>query len=143
MPFCHLRLHAAKSKTYGGVADCQTLGDHLKRRRLERGLLQRHVAPKLGINRFTLGIWETNRREPEVRHYPAIMAFLGYCPYRTATTFGARLTLHRTHRGLSRKALARAVGADPRSIARWEAGIRTPNSQAVRRLAEYFGVERI
>lgn len=142
LPFCHLRLNSKKSSTYPRLEECDTLGDHLKRRRLELGLLQRQVAPKLGINRFTLANWEKNRREPGIRHYPAIMDFLGYCPSRAGTTFGERLMLHRTHRGLSRRALARAVGADPSSIGRWEAKEHIPTTSGVRRLEKYFGMAR-
>ena len=94
----------------------------------------------MGVNSFTLGNWEKNRCEPGVRHYPAIMDFLGYCPYQVGDTFGRRLMLHRTHRGLSQRDLARAIGADPSSIARCETGECTPTIPAVRRLKKYFGV---
>ncbi|MEW8657324.1 MAG: helix-turn-helix transcriptional regulator [Candidatus Thiodiazotropha endolucinida] len=49
--------------------------------RLKRGLRQIDVAPRLGVNSWTLINWELNRTEPRVRYYSAIMDFLGYCPY--------------------------------------------------------------
>lgn len=61
--------------------DCpKTLGEHLKKCRLKRSLLQREAAELLGIGSFTYLKWEKGTVAPEVRLYPAIIAFLGYEP---------------------------------------------------------------
>lgn len=49
---------------------------------------------------------------------------LGLLPYEQAKSLGHRLRLHRMHRGLSHRALARILGVDPGSISRWETGDR-------------------
>ncbi|MEW7987469.1 MAG: helix-turn-helix transcriptional regulator [Candidatus Thiodiazotropha endolucinida] len=90
--------------------------------RLKRGLRQIDVAPKLGVNPWTLRNWEYNRTKPCVRYYPAIMDFLGYCPYQRGDTLGKKILLHCTHQGLSQRDLARIVGVDPGSILKWERG---------------------
>ncbi|MES9815454.1 MAG: helix-turn-helix transcriptional regulator [Candidatus Thiodiazotropha sp.] len=69
---------------YPSLGDCKTLGDHIRRMRLKHALRQNDVAPRLGVNSWTLRNWEHNRTEPSVRYYSAIMDFLGYCPYHRA-----------------------------------------------------------
>jgi DNA-binding transcriptional regulator YiaG len=92
----------------------------------------------LGIDSFTLGNWEKRATEPMVWYYPAIMDFLGYCPYQRAVTLGYRIRLHRTHRGLSHRSLAREMGVDPGSISRWESGDRQPMKRILQRLKKFF-----
>ncbi|MEW8050184.1 MAG: helix-turn-helix transcriptional regulator [Candidatus Thiodiazotropha sp.] len=90
--------------------------------RLKHGLRQIDVASRLGVNPWTLRNWEHNRTKPRIRYYPAIMDFLGYCPYQRGDTLGRKIMLHRTYQGLSQRDLARIVGVDRGSISRWEAG---------------------
>lgn len=71
-----------------------------------------------------------------VRSYPDIMNFLGYCPYQRADTLGQRIMLHRTHRGLSPKGLAKILDVDARLVSRWETGDRWPNKESWGRLLE-------
>jgi transcriptional regulator with XRE-family HTH domain len=140
LPFCHLTLNVERSDSYEKLADCETLGDHLKRRRLMLGLRQIDVAPILGVDSFTLANWEKGATHPAVRCYPAIMDFLGYCPFQQTLTFGDRLRLHRTHRGLSHRDLARLAGVDPASISRWETGDRRPWKHLLDRLRVALGM---
>jgi len=135
-----LIFQALRPKRPGYPKELKTLGDHIKARRLDLGLLQREVAPRLGVNTFTLGNWEKNQCEPTVRHYPAIMNFLRYCPVQYPKTLGERIRLHRIHRGLSISAFSNALGVDPRTIAKWEqdrgSPIRKPlaYAQTIRRI---------
>ena len=101
-------------------------------------LRQVDVAPKLGVDSFTFANWEKGATQPMVWYYPAIMEFLGYCPYQQALTFGDRLRLHRTHRGLSHRVLARQIGIDPASISRWESGDRVPWERLLIRIRTVF-----
>jgi DNA-binding XRE family transcriptional regulator len=55
----------------------QTIGDRLRRRRLELGFLQRQVAEQLGVHWGTVHQWEKNRSPPRPQHMPAVMRFLG------------------------------------------------------------------
>jgi DNA-binding XRE family transcriptional regulator len=55
-------------------------GEHLRRARLDRGLVQRQVAAAIGCHHASLLNWERGRREPELRYLPGILRFLGYEP---------------------------------------------------------------
>ena len=59
MPFCRgtrLTLNAPRTKGYPEKP--QTLGEHLKKRRRELGLLQREAAERMGISTDTYANWE-------------------------------------------------------------------------------------
>ena len=98
-----------------------TLGDHIRAKRLDLGLLQKDVARIIQVDTKSIIFWENNRHEPNIQHHPKIVGFLGYCPYRCPKTYGERLRLYRVHQGLSREKLARILKVDPASIRRWEA----------------------
>jgi DNA-binding XRE family transcriptional regulator len=44
-----------------------TLGDHLRKRRLDVGLFQKDVAVAIGVDTMTICNWEKGRTEPELR----------------------------------------------------------------------------
>ncbi|MEW8525446.1 MAG: helix-turn-helix transcriptional regulator [Candidatus Thiodiazotropha endolucinida] len=94
--------------------------------RLKHDFKQIDVASRLGVNPWTLRNWEHNRTEPRVQYYPAIMDFLGYCPYQRVDTLGRKMMLHRTHQGLTQRQLAQLIKVDPGLVSRWEMGIRSP-----------------
>ncbi len=124
MPFCQIRIIAEKPKPY--ASSPRHLGEHIKKRRFELALRQRDVALRLKITSFTLINWERGQTEPPVKYWPRIMDFLGYCPYQRARTLGDHLRLHRTHRGLSHRELAKLIRVDAGSLSRWETGERRP-----------------
>ncbi len=57
-----------------------TVGDHLRRRRLERKLLQKDLAKAIGVGVPTITNWQFGSSQPEFRHLPKIIKFLGYDP---------------------------------------------------------------
>jgi DNA-binding XRE family transcriptional regulator len=79
LTFCQVTISASKPKE-NYPRSLQTLGDHLKKRRLDLGLLKREVAAVLGVCPETITLWEENQTTIEVRYIPRIMDFLGYCP---------------------------------------------------------------
>jgi len=98
-----------------------TLGDHLRKRRLDLGLLQREAADKLGVDAMTICNWEINRTSPPLRFIPKIITLLGYIPYDTQSgTLGKRIVACRRVMGLSQKEMARRLGVDPSTPGRWE-----------------------
>jgi transcriptional regulator with XRE-family HTH domain len=60
--------------------DLKTLGDHLRRCRIERNLFQREIAVALGVHPLTITNWELNTTTPPMAYIPAIIRFLGYEP---------------------------------------------------------------
>jgi len=57
-----------------------TMGEHLRRVRLERGLRQVDLAEILQVTPSTVVHWEQGATAPQPRDGPAIAAFLGYLP---------------------------------------------------------------
>ena len=49
-----------------------TVGEHLKKARLDRGIRQKAAARSLGCRPATLGTWEKGRVAPDIRFWPAI-----------------------------------------------------------------------
>jgi transcriptional regulator with XRE-family HTH domain len=114
-----------------------TIGDHLRRRRLDLGLLQREVAERLGADTCSVTNWELNHTTPALRFMPGIIRFLGYTPWGPGASAGERLVAYRRERGLPQTALARLLGIDPGTLSRWERGLRVP-AGGYARLAEAF-----
>jgi transcriptional regulator with XRE-family HTH domain len=56
------------------------LGDHLRAKRIDRGLFQKEVAARIGVDTATVTNWELGNTEPEERFIPALIRFLGYNP---------------------------------------------------------------
>ena len=78
--FCGLTLTAPLPPAPAYPAELVTFGNHILKRRLDLGLLQREVAAEIGVSTQTLQYWEVGRHQPAVRNLPAIARFLGYVP---------------------------------------------------------------
>ena len=103
-----------------------TLGDHIRKRRLDLKLSQKQAADLMGVTTSTVTNWERQRNTPALFFIPAIIQFLGFDPLPRAETLAARLTRYRRVRGTPQKELAQHLGVDPCTLARWERGERTP-----------------
>ena len=81
--------------------------------------------------------WEINRTSPQLYLIPRIIAFLGYIPYNTQSgTLGKRIVACRRAMGLTQKELARRLGVDPSTVARWESGRGQPSKEHRERLED-------
>ena len=139
MPFCKLSLKAQKPlpDTYPQIL--RTIGDHLKKKRLDLGLLQKEVGERLGVDETTICNWENNRTAPVFRFMPKIIEFLGYVPYGIkAKTLGEKILAYRKLLGLSQEMLARKLGVDPGTLARWEQGKNKPKGKHLEILDEFL-----
>jgi transcriptional regulator with XRE-family HTH domain len=141
LPFCHVILRGQKPLSARYPTDPKTVGEHLLKKRLDRGLLQREVADVLGTTESNVWNWESNRNEPALRFIPRIVGFLGYDPFPMATSFGERLTRHRTLRGLSRVKFAVILGVDPSTVRQWETGRRLPMKRHKAALDAVCGID--
>ncbi|MCB9044674.1 MAG: transcriptional regulator [Chitinophagales bacterium] len=105
------------------------LGDHIKVRRKYLGLFQKDVAEIIGVSEDSVTYWENKRSEPQIRHYPKIIEFLGYNPHSTsAASLGCRVYQYRIKNGLSIKTLAAKLKINERTLASWEHGNNLPQS---------------
>jgi transcriptional regulator with XRE-family HTH domain len=85
---------------------------------LDLNLEQKDVALIIKVSENTIWNWENSWSEPMARHYPAIMDFLGYCPWEHIQAWGERLNRYRIHQGLSLEQYARQLGVDPGTLAK-------------------------
>lgn len=115
-----------------------TVGDHLRRRRLELKLLQREVAQRLGADEASVFNWEANRGQPQLRYMPTIIGFLGYNPLPEPEGLAVRLVWRRTSLGLTQKEAAQRIGVDQSTLARWERGERAPEGKYAAAAAEFL-----
>jgi DNA-binding transcriptional regulator YiaG len=104
----------------------QTVGDHIRRKRLVLKMLQKDVAEQLGADKASVFNWEANTSKPEIRYMPAIINFLGYNPLPEANTAAEQLIRQRASLGLLQKDAAGRIGVDPGTLAKWEQGRREP-----------------
>jgi transcriptional regulator with XRE-family HTH domain len=91
LPFCSLALKSQKPLSAQYPIQIHTLGDHIRKRRLDLGLLQSQVAEKIGVDALTLGNWERQRTQPEIRFIARIVEFLGYDPFPEPEAFPEKL----------------------------------------------------
>ena len=82
LPFCHFELRAARRKPANYPKEINSLGDHIRARRLDLNLLQKQAADEIGVHETTITGWEGNATVPEVRYMPAIIQFVGYNTYK-------------------------------------------------------------
>lgn len=120
VPFCgwaRLTIKVQKQKDY--LEDPQTLGEHLKKRRRQLGLLQRETAEKLGVSTDTVVNWEKGKTEPVAAQFRPVVAFLGYDPTPEAQTLADRVETKQRRLGASLAQVARHLGWDPGSLRRY------------------------
>jgi len=140
LPFCHRVLTATKPKSPQYPKELKTLGDHIRKRRLDLGLFQKQVAEQIGVTESTIFNWESNETQPPNRHVPRIIAFLGYNPIVTGSSLAERLTSSRKLLGLTRKRAAAIAGLNESTLAKLERGrSRRPFAKTLDKLAPLFG----
>src|ERR1043166_3215176 len=106
-------------KAVKGYPDApRTIGEWLKRRRLDLGIEQSEVAIRLGVHVETIKNWERGVFQPPVMMMPKVLGFLGSNPLPTPANFAERLVDYRTRHGLRQDELAQRLGVEPSSIGR-------------------------
>lgn len=75
-------------------------GEHIRKRRLDLGLLQIEVARIIGVTESTVWNWE-HGTELELIHVPAVLDFLGYVPWECPDDPVGRLAYFKKIKGLS------------------------------------------
>jgi len=116
----------------------QSLGEHLRKRRLDLALYQRQVATKLGVDEITIVNWEKGRTQPCVRHLPKLITFLGYVPFKCPSDPLGRLRYYKRVYGLSCAALAQELNMDEAMVTGWLAGQHRPSSRSVERVEAFL-----
>ena len=142
LPSCHVHLRGEIPTPKGYPTEPQTVGEHLLKKRMELGFLQREAAARLGVSVATLINWEKRRHEPEIRPRPAIIEFLGFDPSPKAMALEERLRQAWRQLGWSQRELAQALGVDPSTLGAWECGEHRPAERLRKDVGESLrGVE--
>jgi transcriptional regulator with XRE-family HTH domain len=125
LPFCHVTLAAKKPKSEAYPKALISTGDHIRKRRLDLGMLQKDVAVAIGVDTCTITNWEKNRCRPQLHLIPRVVRFLGYDPLLMVETgeLGEMIRQYRRSRAIAQKKLAQELGIDPTTLARWEKGM--------------------
>ena len=131
MPFCHVSLTASRPLPPAYPKELKTIGDHLRKKRLDLGLLQKEVAQRLGVDTDSVTNWEKGRSSPRLHLVPKIIEFLGYMPFADKSdgwNLGERIVQLRRSLGIRQDQLARQLGVDLSTLARWERGEGHPDA---------------
>ncbi|HKL24831.1 MAG TPA: helix-turn-helix transcriptional regulator [Desulfuromonadales bacterium] len=102
-----------------------TLGDHLRRRRLELGLYQKDVAIQIGVTASTIWNWE-HGLTIDLRYIPSVIKFLGYNPIPCPADLRERLAWYKLVKGLTLEQLGAEMGRDPEQLSDWLNGRHRP-----------------
>ena len=139
LPFCHLTLKALKPLPLDYPLQTKSLGDHIRKRRLNLKIFQKEAAKKIGVDETTIWFWENNRVEPSISFIPKIIEFLGYIPFKTKyNSLGEKIIAFRRIHGLSQKKLACELGIDHSTLGGWERGEHRPIKQLYDRLISFL-----
>jgi len=118
-----------------------TMGDHIKKRRLQLGMGATQLAALLKVSKDTVYNWEKSRRVPMVHLIPKITQFLGYTPpLFNGQTIGQKIVAYRHVRGMSQRALALTLNVDPGTLGRWERDESSPTGELKLRLELFLRV---
>lgn len=110
-------LKSLRKKDYSETP--QTLGEHLKKRRRQLGLLQREAAARLGVGTDTYANWEKGKTEPVAAQFRPVIEFLGYDPTPQPRTLIDRLEAKQRSLGATLSQVAGHLGWDPGSLRRY------------------------
>ncbi len=124
--------------------DPVTLGDHLRRRRLELGLFQKDVAVQIGVTASTIWNWENGWSSIALHCMPKVITFLGYNPIPCPEELMERLAWYKQVNGLSLEQLGAEMGRDPEQLADWLSGRHKPcrsNGEEIEQFLEGFSIE--
>lgn len=127
LPFSRYQGKTQKPHNQGYPKEPKTIGEHIRKRRMDLGLKQGEAAKRMGVSEDCLCYWETGRNEPRIYQYPAIIAFLGYYPLAHETeTFGGKIRRYKYEQGMNNEKLAKLFGVDEGTVLNWERNKRVP-----------------
>ncbi len=119
--------------------EVKSIGDHIRKRRIELGLFQKDVALKLKVGEDAVTYWENNRAKPMVHHMPLIISFLGYNPLIIEKeTLGGKVKFYRYLNGLSHKKFGKLLRVDASTVASWEKNESLPHPSTMKRIEKYL-----
>ena len=143
MPFCNVTLHTVRclispyfTEKTGYPASPKTIGEMVRKRRLDLGLRQADVAEIVGCDTMTVVNWEKGHTGlPQINHMAGLVRFLGFDPMPKGGAMAERLVNYRIARGKTQKAFAGELQVDPSTLSKWERGERQPTGKYLDRVS--------
>lgn len=137
LPFYKKPVQVRKPYRIKHPIELLTLGDHVRKKRIESSLLQKDVATIFKVCEDTITGWESGRTKPEVRYYPAIVRFLGYSPFELPDdTLAKQVKHYRYQHGLTPREFGKLVSVDASTVRAWELSLSVPKLKSQNRLTE-------
>jgi len=124
-PILPLSLSTKKPKNRKFPKEILTVGDELRKMRMDKNLTQHQVAKQLNVNKNFIYELELNKRKATIYALHKIYTFLGSIPKTLKidkTTLQGKLFEHRIINGYTYKILAEKIGLDKSTLARIEKG---------------------
>jgi DNA-binding transcriptional regulator YiaG len=132
LPFCYFTLKATRTSIRfrnlvhkGFILRPETLGQHLRSRRLVLKLTQVQAARRLNTLREHYERWERDEVAPTVSFWPRLIGFLGMYPV-TVQSAADWVLKARRMLGLSQFAFGRKIQAIAEDVRKWERGVAEP-----------------
>jgi DNA-binding transcriptional regulator YiaG len=116
-----------------------TLGGWIRKTRLDQGLSQEKVAKILGVTEQCITNWELHHNEPESRHVPHIIEFIGYYPYDPTAELIDRMEAIRRAFGMTQEQFSRILDVDESSLASWARREHKPMKRTLEILRAFLG----
>jgi transcriptional regulator with XRE-family HTH domain len=136
LPFCKATLRGVRcpwgpyaTEKKGYPATPKTLGEEIRKRRLDLNLRQIDVAKIVGCDEMTVVNWEKGYASPRINRMGKVVEFLGFDPFQKCDTLAQQIVSHRKALGITQKDFARQPGVDPSSLAKWERNERVPKGR--------------
>lgn len=139
-PILPLRLKTSKPKHPHYPKEIKTVGDELRTVRLDRKLTQEQIAQQLGVNRNFIYEMELGHHMNTIYALHKVFLFFGFLPKTlkiNETTLRGQLFAHRMRNGLTYQAVAKMIGLDKSTIARYERG-QIVKAESQFKIIEYF-----
>ena len=142
MPFVPVTLKLLRRKAWD--FDAETIGDHVRKRRLELGLTQKTVARSLGVTPHSLLNWENGYLQPRsALTLHRLIQFLGYDPLPQGETIPDRLRTRRRQTGWGQRELANHLGVDRCTVTAWELGGTILKLEHRTKVANFLGLPEL
>lgn len=105
-----------------------SIGEHIRKKRIDCNLHQQDVAELFGVTESTLWNWE-HGTTPLVRYMPKIVEFLGYEPFSVPEGLVGRLWRFKRLSGFTFDQLGEAMNRDAEQLMDWMKGRRFPSKK--------------
>jgi len=122
LPICSIDLYTSLPLHKDYPTSLNTIYDHIKARRIDRGLSKVELAKILDISPLTIGSWENHHKHLIPRMRKKIIDWLGYVPPLGVdeNSLGGRLYIYRSINGLNQKDISKMLKMDRSAITKIE-----------------------